>query len=266
MDANKIRLVSIVGTGILIGTALVVIVPEGVDTLYNNPGGSTRAEVGLSLLAGFLLMYLVDKMPNVISRSQSANFIPVSVDMSSLRNSVFGEQSRHSGEEAPSPIATHGQGNEHSHDSVKSTSVGLVIHAIADGIALGASVATENSALETIVFIAIMVHKAPAAFGLAAVLLQAGGVARAKKTLAIFAAAAPIGAILTFIVIALMGSSEHDLIQYWTGVLLLFSGGTFLYVAVHVMQEAGETDSPVELLLSVAGMIIPMFTLLIPED
>lgn len=269
LSANKIRLISIVGSGILIGTALVVIIPEGVDTLYSNPAGSTRAEVGLALLAGFLLMYMVDKLPAVIAQSnRENNFIPLSVDMSSLRNSVFGN-SADTPREAPTQPASaghnHSQGASSS-ESVSSISIGLVIHAIADGVALGASIATENSALETIVFIAIMIHKAPAAFGLAAVLLQAGGVSRAKKTLAIFAAAAPAGAILTYLVIALLGSSDHALIQYWTGILLLFSGGTFLYVAVHVMQDTGETDSPVELLLSVAGMVIPMFTLLIHED
>ena len=30
--------------------------------------------------------------------------------------------------------------------------------------------------------------------------------------------------------------------EFATGVLLLFSGGTFLYVAVHTMQESGQHD------------------------
>ena len=270
LTPQKIRLVSIVGTGILIGTALVVIVPEGVDTLYKSPAGSTRSEVGLALLAGFVLMYLVDKLPNSMQHSHGGsggNFIPLSVDMSSFRNGIFGGAGNAAGTPQNTLSPGGGQSPEHSaHDSVKSTSVGLVIHAVADGIALGASVATENSALEAIVFLAIMVHKAPAAFGLAAVILQAGGAARAKKTLAIFAAAAPVGAILTYIVITLLGSSDAELIQWWTGILLLFSGGTFLYVAVHVMQESGEADSISELLLSVTGMMIPILTLFIPEE
>lgn len=241
---------------------MIVIIPEGVDTLYGSPGGSTRAEVGLALICGFLLMYLVDKLPTVIgSQNSQTNFMPLAIDMSTLRTSVFGQSGSSATPNNLSESPSHADHNDHSgHDSVKSTSVGLVIHAVADGIALGASVATENSALETIVFIAIMVHKAPAAFGLAAVLLQAGGVARAKRTLAIFAAAAPVGAILTFLIISLMGSSDHELILWWTGMLLLFSGGTFLYVAVHVMQEAGETDSPMDLMLSVTGMVIPLLT------
>ncbi|KAF5101912.1 hypothetical protein D0Z00_000567 [Geotrichum galactomycetum] len=162
-----------------------------------------------------------------------------------------------------SPVAASGL---HQHDSVKSTSVGLVIHALADGIALGASVATENSALEAIIFLAIMVHKAPAAFGLAAVVLQAGGVSRAKKTLAIFSLSAPIGAILTYLVITILGSSDTALIQWWTAILLIFSGGTFLYVAVHVMQESGNVSSLVELMVSVGGMLVPLLTMFMPDD
>lgn len=255
-------------------------------------------------------MYLVDKLPTVIGQARHSlsgglNFIPLSttggasVDMSSFRAGVFGMGSSTAGggggTSGPGGAATSSSSprnndvlslsntsnGAHGHDSTKSTSVGLIIHALADGIALGASVATHNSALETIVFLAIMVHKAPAAFGLSAVLLQAGGVARAKRTLAVFAASAPVGAGLTFAIISVLGSSDLELIEWWTGVLLLFSGGTFLFVAVHVMQEvneghsssssggsgSGEQESSIgELGISVIGMMIPMLTMLIPED
>jgi len=31
--------------------------------------------------------------------------------------------------------------------------------------------------------------------------------------------------------------------QWWTGMLLLFSGGTFLYVAMHTMEEIGTPEA-----------------------
>lgn len=37
---------------------------------------------------------------------------------------------------------------------------------------------------------------------------------------------------------------ESDGTEFATGVLLLFSGGTFLYVAVHVMQETSGGHDP----------------------
>lgn len=44
----------------------------------------------------------------------------------------------------------------------------------ADGIALGAAATTSHTDVEFIVFLAIMLHKAPAAFGLVTFLLHAG--------------------------------------------------------------------------------------------
>ena len=52
--------------------------------------------------------------------------------------------------------------------------LGLLVHNVADGIAMGAASAGVNKSLETIVFLAIIMHKAPAAFGLSALLLHEG--------------------------------------------------------------------------------------------
>jgi len=46
----------------------------------------------------------------------------------------------------------------------------------------------------------------------------------------IFSLAAPIGAVCTWVVVLTLGeggSGEPALVRWWTGVLLLFSGGTF---------------------------------------
>lgn len=52
--------------------------------------------------------------------------------------------------------------------------IGLIVHAAADGIALGAAATTSHADVEIIVFLAIMLHKAPAAFGLVTFLLHTG--------------------------------------------------------------------------------------------
>ena len=54
----------------------------------------------------------------------------------------------------------------------KFVSSGLVVHAAADGIALGAASLTDKTEIEFIIFLAIMLHKAPAAFGLTSFLLH----------------------------------------------------------------------------------------------
>jgi zinc transporter 9 len=104
-----------------------------------------------------------------------------------------------------------------------------VIHAAADGIALGAS--SSDTGLSFIIFLAIMVHKAPASFGLTSVLLKQGLSSRtARAHLLVFSLAAPLGAMATFLFVQMMGSSTADEAgTHWrTGMLLLFSGGTFL--------------------------------------
>ncbi|ODQ67796.1 hypothetical protein NADFUDRAFT_39212 [Nadsonia fulvescens var. elongata DSM 6958] len=311
------------GMGILVSTALVVIIPEGVETLYsvthtvstgspsmsskgdnaqtrNSDGdenGDNSSVIGLALLFGFLLIY----RRRVGMGSKGGNndgFLPISVDIAMLRmersnvnqgsltDPSVTEQARPAGSPNMSPTSSLLASTS------TSTTIGLVIHAIADGIALGSAVASDNAALETVVFFAIIIHKAPASFGLSAVLLRDANltVNQVKARLVTFAAAAPVGAILTYIMILFLSKVDGGgatiasplAIQYWTGVLLLFSGGTFLYVSVHVMQEIQSNQSSdsnevigghnhsarmsdIDFVCSFVGMLLPLLTLLINE-
>ena len=57
-----------------------------------------------------------------------------------------------------------------------------------DGLALGAAAASTQTDIEMIVFVAIMLHKAPASFGLVSFLLHEGlDRVRARRHLFIFA-------------------------------------------------------------------------------
>lgn len=172
-----------------------------------------HAWIGLSLILGFILMYLLDTLPALSpttnARPQSTNIYSLS-DLSST---------------APRPSHQHPQ-------RTLSTTLGLCIHAAADGIALGASSSsTATASLSLIIFVAIMVHKAPAAFGLTAVLLKQGlGKRGARAHLVVFSLAAPAGAVATWVAVRALGGggAEEEGMRWWTGVLLLFSGGTFL--------------------------------------
>jgi len=57
---------------------------------------------------------------------------------------------------------------------ISSAFIGLLIHNAADGVAMGAAASGHNSSLEIVVFFAILLHKAPAAFGLTTFLLSEG--------------------------------------------------------------------------------------------
>ncbi|KAF6132965.1 solute carrier family 39 member 9 [Phyllostomus discolor] len=81
---------------------------------------------------------------------------------------------------------------------------------------------------------------APAAFGLVSFLMHAGLERnRIRKHLLVFALAAPVMSMVTFL--GLSKSSKEALSEVnATGVAMLFSAGTFLYVAtVHVLPEVG---------------------------
>lgn len=116
--------------------------------------------------------------------------------------------------------------------------LGLVFHAAADGVALGAAAAYSEVTVQVIVFLAVILHKAPAAFGLVSFLMHAGLERKQiQKHLLAFSAAAPILATSTYFMLNATGGSSQDH-RSATGIGMLFSAGTFLYVAtVHILPE-----------------------------
>uniref|UniRef100_A0A8D0BSR5 Zinc transporter ZIP9 n=1 Tax=Salvator merianae TaxID=96440 RepID=A0A8D0BSR5_SALMN len=235
---EKLKLVTVLGAGLLCGTALAVIVPEGVHALYEDileakphPASETQkmvesknepdvpdvhdhihnhdhsrlhAYIGVSLVLGFVFMLLVDQI--------GSSHVHPTDDPEAARS-----------------------GN-----SKITTTLGLVVHAAADGVALGAAASTSQTSVQLIVFVAIMLHKAPAAFGLVSFLMHAGLERnRIRKHLLVFALAAPVLSMVTYL--GLSKSSKQALSEVnATGVAMLFSAGTFLYVAtVHVLPEVG---------------------------
>lgn len=180
--------------------------------------------IGVSVITGFILMFLIDRLPKLASAPKQLRPAYISLGRMSFRR---GSNAVEDEAEEQSPAVT-------KDDSIKpvSTTTGLVIHAAADGIALGASSASSQQKLSMIIFVALMIHKAPAAFGLTAVLLKQGLPKRnARAHLLVFSLAAPVGAFVTFFAAHIIGGSALDSgskTTFVTALLLLFSGGTFL--------------------------------------
>lgn len=318
LSQSQLRLVSTIGMGILVGTSLIVIIPEGIETVYatksvgqihgkrniliqdryintrwannespgednikwlgthfrrrsgaddnadslsassepvisideaeprpeiessgvgppeasshNHDSSSPTFYIGLSLILGFVLMFLIDKLPRHASETLQAPPPTRHISLNNLAQGLHESPTLENSEESesflqsltPSPKQTRSL----------ATTAGLVIHATADGIAMGASASTANISLGFVIFLAIMVHKAPAAFGLTSVLLKQGLSKRAARGhLIVFSLAAPFGSLATWFVVHLLGGGgpvDSDSSQWWTGMLLLFSAGTFL--------------------------------------
>ncbi|XP_039247959.1 zinc transporter ZIP9-like isoform X2 [Styela clava] len=285
LSQRKIQLFTIFGAGLLVGTALAVIIPEGVETIYNShehdsseileekrsivdedvsPSdfksavvegekheheehhANNHKVVGISLLLGFVSMLLVDQLSGSHGHSH-----PPDIKLDNLTQSVVGT--------ARQPQSS---------NKGMTATIGLVVHAAADGIALGAAATTSRSDLQVIVFLAIMLHKAPAAFGLVSFLMHDGLEPRKiKRHLLVFSSAAPALAIFTFFVLhQYSGTTLHSV--NGTGIAMLFSAGTFLYVAtVHVLPEVSHQASSgshssglsrFEVTLLVLGCLLPL--------
>ncbi|KAH8403598.1 hypothetical protein KR222_003113 [Zaprionus bogoriensis] len=211
LSEEKLKNVTLLGAGLLVGTALTVIIPEGIRALYmeNKRPPTQTAEllhvvantqdysrtIGLSLVLGFVFMLLVDQ----VSQKQT-------------------------------------KGSEN--DKNITATLGLVVHAAADGVALGAAATTSHQDVEIIVFLAIMLHKAPAAFGLVSFLLHEKiERQQIRRHLGVFSASAPLLTLLTYFGIGQKQKETLNSVNA-TGIAMLFSAGTFLYVAtVHVLPE-----------------------------
>ncbi|NNE08500.1 MAG: ZIP family metal transporter [Gemmatimonadetes bacterium] len=135
--------------------------------------------------------------------------------------------------------------------------MGITFHSLLDGVAVGSSFHIQH--LAPSVFAAIAVHKIPAAFCLASILLLAGySRNRAAWMIAGFSLATPIGAVAAFFF--LQGLSEQAL-----AIAIGLSAGSFLGIATsdllpQLHRESGNRALPfVFLFLGVLAMMLPMF-------
>lgn len=192
-----------------------------------------HAYIGVALVLGFILMFLVDHLPETLGPAKP-KYQPMHISLSNLHRGLHNSSSLslHAMNEDPSSAPLTPLPHAHQQPRSSATTIGLVIHSCADGIALGASSTAPSTSLSFVIFFAIMLHKAPAAFGLTSVLLKQGLSKRTARThLAFFSLAAPAGAVLTWAIVHLLGRARlggDDGLAWTTGWMLLFSGGTFL--------------------------------------
>ncbi|KAI0693229.1 Zinc/iron permease [Cytidiella melzeri] len=264
---------SSMGTGLLLGTALGVIIPEGVEIIANtNPSRTFPTTiVALSLVMGFSFMLMIEPViHHRVSEPSGYSTLPLPMSDPSLadesspadRNVVFDVEL---GDLERSEGATMAMRNKATvQPAIPSVAypvtLGLMVHALADGFALGSSAfAPVNTSLSFVVFLALIVHKAPAVLALSTSLLATSlPRSECRKHVAVFSASTPIGALLSYGMLSLVHiNSEGN----WTGILMLISGGTFLYVAT-VLQPGKATSNDVNehlrLMLVMSGMVIPV--------
>jgi len=290
------KLMATLAAGLLLGTAFIIILPEGIamllhglqyhddhkegqkhkggheDDVHEEESHEDHEEeevnghlMGLSIIGGIIFMMLVNQFgPGHSHGNENGESKPKSdLDASDGFELVpVGDSNIDAAREGQSTVNA-GSPTE-KRQILSPVTLGFFIHACFDGIVLGIVTAGgEDIALSIVVFGALMAHKAYETITLSLILLAQG-----LKTLIVLvnlvliSLAAPIGALVTFFILeAGSGSSEND--ENTLGYCILFAGGTFIGVIFeHILPELkmfGEGRfSWIQLLIFTVGALIPL--------
>ena len=187
--------------------------------------------MGGAIMAGFLLMFILEG--------------------SGIGHAVHEEHHDHE----------HGHGHGHVHHAAAGGLLvfGLTLHAATDGVAIGAASATGDFALSVTVLLAVLIHKGPAAFSLGVFSMHEREERKDSiRDVAIFALSTPVMIIISGL--ALEGLETHMI-----GLAMLFSAGTFLYVAtVDTLPDIHNPETGKKAMINVLiGVVILVVLLLV---
>jgi len=301
---SRIQYLSTLGTGLLLGASLGVVIPEGIETITKDSsnGEVPTSTIALCLLAGFAFMMIVEQF--LSGHDHEHGHGSPATDDGSLEhlydNGISPDSSlNYSGDAAPKPVEVEDYDvqledldrggtevwGEGSTEELKALAkrkaypltLGLVIHSLADGLALGASAlplsgsegtgaSASSTGLSIVVFFALIIHKAPTALALSMSLLSSSlSRSECRKHIAFFSLSTPLGALASYGILSTVGTGGS-----WTGIALLISGGTFLYVATVLQPLSHSEDAShgsalpsanlgekTRALLVISGMFIP---------
>ena len=190
--------------------------------------------MGGAIMAGFLLMFILEG--------------------SGIGHAVHEEHHDHE----------HGHGHGHVHHAAAGGLLvfGLTLHAATDGIAIGAASATGDFALSITVLLAVLIHKGPAAFSLGVFYMHEREERNDSiRDVAIFSLSTPV-------MIIIAGLALEGLETHLIGLAMLFSAGTFLYVAtVDTLPDIHNPDTGKKAMINVLiGVVILVVLLLIANS
>ncbi len=206
---ESLRMITAIASGVLLASAMFAVIPEGFELVteeHEEDGGEEAGHeeegfgnliIGGAVLAGFLMMLILEG--------------------SGIGHAVHEEHHDHHDE----------HGHEHVHHGPTGWMlvIGLSIHAATDGLAIGSAAAGGGVVVTTTVFLAVLIHKAPAAFSLGVFSMhERQNRNESVRDVVIFALSTPVMIMIAFYALA-------DLGRQTIGLALLFSAGTFLYVA-----------------------------------
>jgi zinc transporter 9 len=260
LKETPLRWLTGLAAGLLLTAALVIAVPEGFEIVSNNMEMLSESAAGLDheehyiegvdvvslqvfdvmkwagpgvvVLAGFLVMMLIESL--------------------GISHSIHEEHHNHEGE----------YGHMHLHHPRGLSSIvaiGLTVHAVTDGVAIGAGMATGALDVAVPQLVGVVFHKIPAAFSLGVFALHELRQSRAVLRsiifyILLFSIATPVSVYWSWYCLG-------NINELWTGIALLFSAGTFLYVAtVDFLPNMHDPSTGRSVLLQVVLATILMLT------
>ena len=243
-NVSRLKMLTGIASGIIIASAMLVVIPEG----FELAGGEHEEEVGHeeedgheeetlghlamggAILAGFALMLILEG--------------------SGIGHAIHEEHHEHEHD--------HGHGHVHHGPSGWMLVFGLSLHAATDGLAIGAAAASGGVTVTAAVALAVLIHKAPAAFSLGVFSMhEREDKNKSIRDVVIFSLATPVMIIVAFYALA-------DLEHYMIGMAMLFSAGTFLYVAtVDTLPDIHNPETGKKALMYVLTGIVILVILLV---
>ena len=203
-NQETLRRITGIASGILLASALLVVIPEGFELATGEHEESGEEEEGVgnlliggAVLAGFLMMLILEG--------------------SGIGHAVHEEHHDHRDE--------HGHEHVHHRNSPWIIVLGLSLHSAADGLAIGSAAAGSTEAVTALVALAVLIHKVPAAFSLGVFSMhERENRNDSVRDIVMFSLATPVMILVSFY--TLQGMDE-----YLIALAMLFAAGTFLYVA-----------------------------------
>tara|TARA_B100000749_G_C18438326_1_gene471050 strand:+ start:626 stop:1486 length:861 start_codon:yes stop_codon:yes gene_type:complete len=242
-NPETLRRITGIASGILLASALLVVVPEGFELAteeHEEVGHEEEAGheeegvgnllIGGAVLAGFLVMLILEG--------------------SGIGHAVHEEHHDHHNE--------HGHEHVHHRNSPWIIVLGLSLHSAADGLAIGSAAAGTSEAVTALVALAVLIHKVPAAFSLGVFSMHEREDRNDTiRDIVMFSLATPVMIIVSFY--ALQGLDEQLI-----ALAMLFAAGTFLYVAtVDTLPDIHNPETGREalrnVLIGVTAMVLVLY-------
>ena len=199
VSTRQLESLTAIASGFLLVSAILVVLPEGFHIAIDSTDSFIYSPVmlGLAAFAGFIFMLLLEGI--------------------GIGHAIHEEHHDHED--------GHGHGHIHHPRQGPILTLGLSIHALADGLAVGVAAAAGETSFSIFVAVGVLVHRIPAAVSLGLFSLhEEDGIRKSIRNILVFTVASPLAIVVSYFLFD--GAGQGTL-----AIVLLFSAGTFIYVA-----------------------------------